>query len=75
MLQLMCKQNVYRDGLCMFNFAFMPDVGMGYVSDPCTLFERFLAWPSLHPFTFLEMFLVSCLCVFFVQVCIFMYMH
>ncbi len=45
----------------MFNFTFMPDVGMGYVSlDPYTLFECFLAWPSLHPFTFLEMFLLSC---------------
>ncbi len=42
------------------NFTFMPDVGMGYVSlDPYTLFECFLAWPSLHPFTFLEMFLLS----------------
>ncbi len=42
----------------MFNFTlnFMLDVGMGYVSlDPHTLFECFLAWPSLHPFTFLEM--------------------
>ncbi len=45
----------------MFNFTFMPDVGMGYVSlDLYTLFECFLAWPSLHPFTFLEMFLLSC---------------
>ncbi len=46
----------------MFNFTFMPDVGMDYVSlDPYTLFECFLAWPSLHPFTFLDMFLLSCL--------------
>ncbi len=46
----------------MFDFTFMPDVGMGYVHvslDPYTLFECFLAWPSLHPFTFLEMFLLS----------------
>ncbi len=42
----------------MFNFTFLADVGMGYVSlDPYTLFECFLVWPSLHPFTFLEMFL------------------
>ncbi len=36
---------------------FMPDVGMGYVSlDLYTLFECFLAWPSLHvhPLTFLD---------------------
>ncbi len=33
----------------MFNFTFMLDVGMGYVSlDPYTLFECFLALPSLH---------------------------
>ncbi len=32
-------------------------LGMGYVSlDPYTLFECFLAWPSLHP---LEMFSLS----------------
>ncbi len=44
----------------MFNFTFMPDVGMGYVSlDPYTLFECFLAWPFLHLFAFLEMFLLS----------------
>ncbi len=44
----------------MFNFTFMPDVGMGYVFlYPYTLFECFLAWPSLHPFTLLEMFLLS----------------
>ncbi len=47
----------------MFIVTFMPDVGMGYVSlDPYTLFECFLAWPSLHPFTFLEMFLLSYMC-------------
>ncbi len=42
----------------MFNFTFMPDVGMGYISlDPYTLFECFSAWPSLHPFA--KMFLLS----------------
>ncbi len=58
-----------RDVLCMFNFTFMPDVGMGYVSlDPYTLFECFLAWPSLHT---LEMFLLS---GFFVQAYLSVYM-
>ncbi len=33
---------ILRDGLGMFNFAFMQDVGNGYVSlDPYTLFECF----------------------------------
>ncbi len=41
--QLSTYIQYHRDMLCMFNFTFMPDVGMGYVSlDPYTLFGLML---------------------------------
>ncbi len=54
-----CTQS-HGDGLCMFNFTFVPDVGMSL--DPYTLFECFLVWPSLHPFTLFGYYLLVLIC-------------
>ncbi len=44
----------------MFNFAFMSDVGMGWICTPCL--NAF--WHG-RPYILLQMFLLSCLCGFF----------